>query len=77
MIALLDAAAALGIEVAVRDDSGYSEHRDETRLLASVDEWNRLVARLAGSLGDAFNSAGLRAGSPIFRHPDFERLEMG
>lgn len=76
VIALLEAAAALGITVSVRDDSGYWDHRDETRLLASLYEWNRVVARIAGRLASAVDGAALQAVSPVFRHPDFERLEM-
>jgi hypothetical protein len=60
VIALLDAACALGMAVEVRDDSGYWDHRDERRLVESAEYWSALVAPDA----------------PVFRHPEFERLEM-
>ena len=75
VISLLDAAAAPGLGVDVRDDSGYWVHRDQARLLASVDEWNRIVARLA-RLADVTEESGLRAMSPVGHNPNFERLEM-
>lgn len=76
VIALLDAARALGLEVEVRDDSGYWDHRDEGRLLESVEYWNAVVAKIAGRVTDGVEGAGLKADAPVFRHPEFERLEM-
>jgi len=80
VIDLLDAARDLGLTVGVRDDSGYWEHRDEQRLAEAVEQWNALVARIAGPLVDgleaaALNAAGLKVDAPIFRHPEFELLE--
>lgn len=75
-IALLDAARALGLAVEARDDSGYWEHRDERRLLESLEHWNALVARIAGRVADQVEATGVKADAPVFRHPDFERLEM-
>ncbi len=74
---VLDAGANLGVAVTVRDETGYHEHRDEARLLETVHEWNRLIARLAGKLSDATDPHALRVASPIFAHPRFEHLEGG
>ena len=76
VIALLDAARALGLEVEVRDDSGYWEHRDEGRLVESVKNWNSIVARIAGRVADGVEATGVEVDSAVFHHPDFERLEM-
>jgi hypothetical protein len=76
VIALLDAARALGIAVEVRDDSGYWDHRDERRLVESAEHWNALVAKIAGRLADGLEPTGLKAEAPVFRHREFERLEM-
>jgi hypothetical protein len=35
---------------------------------------NQVVARIAGQFSDAI---GPGVGSPLFAHPEFERLEMG
>lgn len=75
LIALLDEAARLGFEVAVEDEGGFWETRDVDRLLASVQEMNRIVARFGGALHDAIGSRHSVEGA-IFGHPDFERLEM-
>jgi hypothetical protein len=76
VIALLDAARALGLEVEVRDDSGYWDHRDEGRLVESVQYWNAIVANVAGRVADGVQTTGLKVDAPVFRHPEFERLEM-
>jgi hypothetical protein len=75
VIALLDHAIELDIDVAVYDEGQYWETRDTARFLAEVDRMNRLVAGVAGRFSDAMpNSQAVR--SPIFEHPDFEHLEM-
>lgn len=74
LVRFLDEAAALGVDVVVRDEGHYWETRDEARLLAEVRAMNQLVARFAGAFSDAI---GQNAQSPLFAHPDFERLEMG
>lgn len=76
VIALLDATRALGIAVEVRDDSGYWDHRDERRLVESAEYWNALAAKIAGRLADGLEPTGLKADAPVFRHPEFEQLEM-
>jgi hypothetical protein len=77
LVKLLDYAIQTGVKVVVRDETHYWETRDEARLIAEVNAMNRVVARVAGRLGDvkAVPDGQLRA--PIFQHPRFERLEMG
>lgn len=76
LVRFLDAAAAIGVDVVVRDEGHYWETRDEARLLAEVRAMNQLVARIVGRLSDGMGPVpGL--GAPIFAHRDFERLEMG
>lgn len=75
---LLDAAAALGFDVVVRDEAGYWESRDPRQLAEAVAEMNRVVARFAGKITDAMRDAGAdgrQVKGAIFEHPDFERLE--
>ena len=79
VVALLDAAQRIGITCDVHDEAGFYESRDESQLLASVDKMNRLIAQFAGHLSDAYAEAGgdsRQVQGEIFRHPDFERLEM-
>lgn len=75
LIEVLDTARGLGIEVTVRDETGYDEHRDEKKLLDSVQEANRLIAGIAGRMADALDSSSVKAVAPIFEHPRFEHLE--
>lgn len=80
LVALLDAAPALGFDVVVRDETGYWESRDPRQLTESVAEMNRIVAGFAGALTDAVRDAGgdsRAVTGAIFEHPDFERLEDG
>jgi len=80
LIALLDAARHLGFVVAARDDSGYWEHRDQKRLVESVEQWNARVAGIAGRIADSLDGTGphktaFKVEAPIFRHSRFEQLE--
>lgn len=78
LVELLDAAAALGFDIEVRDETGYWESRDTRQLAEAVAEMNRVVARFAGKLTDAMRDAGgdgKQVKGAIFEHPDFERLE--
>lgn len=75
LIEVLDAARGLGIEVTVRDETGYHEHRDESKLLQSVQAANQLMARIAGRMADALDSSSTKTVAPIFEHPRFEQLE--
>jgi hypothetical protein len=74
LVALLDEAITLGFEVTVRDETHYWETRDTNRLVAEVQEMNRVVARIAGALHDAMGDKARTEGA-IFKHPRFEELE--
>jgi hypothetical protein len=76
LVALLDCAAALGIDVTVRDETHFWETRDPARLVQEVRDMNRIVARMAGALSDRM-PGDLRVAGAILDHPRFERLEMG
>ena len=66
----------LGLRVTVSDEGGYWPGRDEAELRRSVDRMNGIVAAFAGALKDAADdSAGPAVQSPIFEHPQFERIE--
>jgi hypothetical protein len=75
LVALLDYAIEIGIDVVVRDEGHYWETRDEARLVAETTYMNQLVAKFAGAFSDAMPK-GLEAGGEILEHPEFERLEM-
>ena len=75
IVALLDEAVRLGFDVEVSDEGGYWESRDTSQLVAHVTQSSRLIAGLAGALHDKLGDDRLQA--PIFRHPNFEHLEMG
>lgn len=76
LVALLDHAISIGLDVVVRDETHYWETRDEQRLLDEVSRMNRIIAGIAGRLSDAIGP-GHETHAPIFEHPRFERLEMG
>lgn len=78
VVAALDAARDEGFELDVFDDGGYFEHRDVDALLAELDRWNHLVARVAGGFIDALRGRvdGTIA-APIAARADFERVEAG
>lgn len=71
LVNLLDEAIALGVAVVVRDETFYWPTRDPELALEEVRNMNSIVARLAGAFSDQVSGVG----SPIFGHPDFERLE--
>jgi hypothetical protein len=73
LVAILDHAVALGIEVTVIDEGDYWESRDTAVLLRELRKMNHLLAKVAGSISDA----GHKVESPIFEYPNFEHLEMG
>lgn len=80
LVAALDAAQVLGFGIAVRDETGYWESRDPHQLVRAVADMNGLIARFAGKFTDAVRDAGADSRAvqgEIFKHPDFERLEMG
>jgi hypothetical protein len=75
LIELLDQIKSAGVKVRVRDDSGYSRHRDVNRLLRSLREWDALVANIVGSFSDALGDHSAAIIAPIKDRPDFEHLE--
>ena len=78
LIALLDSARMLGVEVSVHDETGYWDSRDSDQLLERVADMNRIVARFGGAFVDHVRDAGVdsrQVEGAIFEHPDFERLE--
>lgn len=80
LVAALETAQSLGFGIEVRDETGYWESRDPRQLVRAVAHMNGLVARLAGKFTDAVRDAGADSHGiqgEIFKHPDFERLEMG
>lgn len=76
LVALLDAAIALGFGVSVHDETFFWDTRDTDRLLREVHAMNRIVAAFAGQLSDAMGDQH-RVVAPIFSHRRFEQLEMG
>lgn len=75
LIELLDQIRAGGTRVKVRDDSNYAKHRDVDRLLATVREWDALIARVVGKFKDIFADDSGAIVAPITERPDFEHLE--
>ncbi len=75
LIALLDHAQKLGMDVEVGDDGDYWNSRDQERLLAKLDEWNGLVAAITGRLKDAMPNLDGKFVARITDHPDFEHME--
>lgn len=64
-----------GAKVIIRDEGGYWPRLSEEKLRRNLGEYEGLTAAFAGALKDA---AGDKAGSieaPIFKHPQFEKLE--
>jgi hypothetical protein len=75
LIELIDQIETQGFEVQVHDDSEYAEHRDVDRLLATLREWDAIVANFAGKLSDALGDTAGTLIAPIKDRPDFEHLE--
>jgi len=75
LIELFDQIKAAGVNVRVRDDSRYAKHRDVDRLLRSLREWNAIVAKFVGNIGDALCDKFGKLVAPIKERPDFEHLE--
>ncbi|MCG8584269.1 MAG: hypothetical protein MI757_06115 [Pirellulales bacterium] len=75
LIELFDQIQATGLDVEVRDDSKYAEHRDVDQLLGSLREWNAIIAKVAGAMSDALADQGGSLVAPIKQRPDFEHLE--
>jgi hypothetical protein len=75
LIELLDQIQTAGVKLRVRDDSRYAKHRDVDRLLRFLRNWDSVVARVVGSLGDALGDESGSLIAPIKERPDFEHLE--
>ncbi len=75
LIELLDQIRATGVKVQIRDDSKYAKHRDVDRLLRSLRDWDAMVARFVGAIGDALADQSGSLIAPIKERPDFEHLE--
>jgi hypothetical protein len=75
LIELLDHIRVAGINVNILDDSRYARHRDVDRLLRSLRDWDAIVARVAGKMGDALDGKAGSLVAPIKERPDFEHLE--
>lgn len=72
IVALLDAAAELGILQQVDDEGGYWEKRDPKALAEEVGHWNTTIAGWAGRLKDMLGGGAV---SEIAKFPNFEHLE--
>ena len=75
LIELLDQIQALGVNVRIRDDSRYAKHRDVDRLLRCLRNWDAIVAKIVGNIGDALGDESGSLIAPIKERPDFEHLE--
>jgi hypothetical protein len=75
-IDLLISLRLLGLEVSISDEGAYWPDRDESALRQSVDRMNGIVAAFAGAMKDTVDEeGGSPVQSPIFAHPQFERIE--
>jgi len=73
---LTQCARTVGAHVRINDEGGYWPHRDRAALRANLDNMNGIVAAFAGALKDATEEhPASPVQSPIFAHPQFERLE--
>ena len=75
-VELLGEWRGLGGGVKITDEGGYWPGRDLARLRQNLDQMNGIVAAFAGAVKDASDDEGSApVQSPIFAHPQFERLE--
>ncbi len=77
VIDLLHALRRLGLRVQISDEGDYWPGRSVTKLRAELDQMNGVVAAAAGALQDLAGETGdaQEIQSPIFGHPQYERLE--
>jgi hypothetical protein len=75
VISLLRLALDFGFRVRITDEGSWWPHRSDAALRRALDQSNQLVAALGGALKDQSPDNESRVTSPIFAHPDFERLE--
>lgn len=76
VIDLLHGLRRLGLDVEINDEGDYWPGRSVTALRAELDQMNGVVAA-AGAMKDLVGETGAANGihSPIFGHPNYERLE--
>jgi hypothetical protein len=65
----------LGIRVRITDEGGWWPKRSDAALRRALEENNQVGAAIGGALKDQSGDGEPRIASPIFAHPDFERLE--
>ena len=70
----LYAVQRLGIQVKVEDEGGLWETGSHAVLRRNLAEYDQCMAALGGALKDT-DASGTHLTSPIFDHPEFERLE--
>jgi hypothetical protein len=77
VVDLLHGMRGLGLAVEINDEADYWPGRSLAVLRKNLEQMNGAVAALAGALkdGDENTDHGARVESPIFHHPQFERLE--
>src|ERR1017187_6434050 len=77
VVNLLAAFRTPGLRVKISDEGDYWPRRSLARLRRNLDEMNGVVAASAGALKDHYEGAEgeNRVQSPVFAHPQFERLE--
>jgi hypothetical protein len=77
IVAMLDRASELGFDLDVSDERGFYENRDVDVFLKELGHQNAMIAGLGGMLKDVVDPNGEgKLKSPMFSHPDFERMEM-
>ena len=74
IVDFLAALRPLGFDVKISDEGGFWPRRSERTLREKLDQMNRIGAAFAGAMKDANQGEGAIQ-SPIFTHPQFERLE--
>ena len=73
---LLASLSELGLAVEITDEGEYWPGRDTASLRRKIDQYNGIVAAFAGMMKDASDDdGGAPVQSPIFAHPQFERIE--
>ena len=77
VVNLLAASRTPELRVKISDEGDYWPRRSLTRLRENLHQMNGLVAASAGALKDHYEGAEgeNRVQSPVFAHPQFERLE--
>lgn len=72
VVAMLDYFKSLGLVENVSDEGGYYDQRDLGALRTELEKYDALIAAMAGSLIDNFDTVEAQ----ILSRPDFEHLEM-